>query len=227
MMRTVVDKTEFIWQPIQKQVLKRAPFIDIFDIVFSLVLIAIVLATIPLNFLSGSHAIAAVTAVTAFVGLYQLRHPTESTRPAVREAFAKRRGETVFGLQNYGPGPALYFQYFAKIGDERGVLLRPQDSPIHLSEGEFTEIEFDVESIDLMANGEIELYYSYVMEQGLREPVRLNNPSTEDSECIFKDLVEKHGDPRTINLKQVEEQLSKPSETGTETLQSMQTESNS
>lgn len=197
---------------IRERIENLAPHLDKADFGFAVILAFAIGLTVYWNKLSGAHAIAMVTAVTALAGIYQLRHPTHTVRPAVREDFQAESDTTDFGLRNCGPGPALYIQIVAKVDGNSHVRLKPQNPPIHLSEGDFVGLQYDSRTDGELwddsesaneSEKEIELFYSYVTEQGLREPVSLNLSKYEDSQCLFDEITDDDQDPRTIDLETV------------------------
>lgn len=173
--------------PIRRIVRDVAPYRDWYDWIFAVVLGIIILAGFgsfvwisPLGlsaawavFIKNSGLLVLLTAWTAMIGLYRLRHRQDKIRPSVREDFENLNGEepTDFGLRNFGPGPALYVQAAATVEQEKeeevpsGLSNRlsrflqekeetepdpvtdsqVHDSPIHLREGEFLSLVLDAE----------------------------------------------------------------------------------
>lgn len=145
-----------------------APWWDKFDTGFAVVISVILLGgyatfvdaisctglwTAFQQFIKQSGLLALLTAFTAIIALYRLRHRPNMTRPAVREDFENYDGEepTDFGLRNYGPGPALYLQAAVEIVDDESdddddrdfdpvTCLEVHEHPIHLQEGEFASL---------------------------------------------------------------------------------------
>lgn len=156
-----------LWSRLYSVKRKYAPWWDKFDTAFAIALGGILLvgyATYvdpisPAGLLSGfkrfinqSGLLGLLTAFTAIIALYRLRHRPDEARPSVREDFDNYDGKepTDFGLRNFGPGPALYLQAAVEVVDddvehvdsEYGPepCLEVHDSPIHLQEGEFASL---------------------------------------------------------------------------------------
>jgi len=148
---------------------KIAPYTDEYDVAFGAVLLVILGIGIldrfltGSDFLTGSETLALITASTAFIALYRLRHSHEKRRPTVRPDYDPPDGNTPcdFGLRNYGPGPALYVQAVLEIradeeterapewsgdGSERSPEFVPHHRPLHLDEGEFLGLFHQVEN---------------------------------------------------------------------------------
>lgn len=105
------------------------------------------------QFIRQSGLLALLTAFTAIIALYRLRHRPNKMRPTVREDFENynEEGPTDFGLRNYGPGPALYLQAAIEVVDDESAdddnsdfdpvtCLEVHEHPIHLQEGEFVSL---------------------------------------------------------------------------------------
>jgi hypothetical protein len=92
---------------------KIAPYTDEYDVAFGAVLLVILGIGIldrflnGSDFLNGSETLALITASTAFIALYRLRHSHEKRRPTARPDYDPPDGNTPcdFGLRSYGPGP--------------------------------------------------------------------------------------------------------------------------
>lgn len=161
---------------------------------------------------TSTHVVAAIATITAFVAIYQLRHPvteTQHLRPAVRQGFheLEEQNQTDFGLRNYGPGPALYLQVVTEVNGGRRNKIKPHNRPVHLSEGEFVGLIHDDRVSDKLketaANedvGEAELYYSYVSVKGEREPTNLSIEDEGDADCLFREITGDDQEPRTMKL---------------------------
>lgn len=167
---------------------------------------------------TSTHVVAAIATITAFVAIYQLRHPeteTQHLRPAVRQGFHRLEGQSQvdFGLRNYGPGPALYLQVVTEVNGGRRNEIKPHDRPVHLAEGEFVGLIHDDRVSDKLketaANGdvgEVELYYSYVSVRGEREPTNLSIEDEGDADCLFREMTADDQDPRTMELSVVRDE---------------------
>lgn len=216
-----------------------APFWDKYDWAFAVVLAGIValgyVAHVELipssgllgagaDFIRNSGVIALLTAWTAIIALYRLRHRPEKTRPAVREDFFNCASENSsdFGLRNFGPGPALYIQAVATVEtdqkQEEVLRLKVHDQPIHLREGEFVSLVQDVEHdwVSKMAKkfetnqpegnfkrnqGNeplVNLYFSYVSRSGAREPTTIS--SNRDDADLLDKINNPDEEPRKIEL---------------------------
>ncbi|WP_226006709.1 hypothetical protein [Natrinema salinisoli] len=195
-----------------------APNLDRYSIIFAI--LVFVLAISGTLLLNGSAAIALVSAVTASVAIYQLRRPDKTTRPSVRQSFTTNgSGSTDFGLQNYGPGPALYLQLEVTIASTgRSILtIGPRDPPIHLSEeefigflsneridnDEFVNLISDIENTEVKSDEMIDLYYSYVSSTGMREPEALNVKEIRDDEDILQLLKDESQNPRRMEISKI------------------------
>ena len=156
------------WDRLYSITREFAPWWDKFDTAFSVAIGAILLGgyatfvdgisctglgTAFQQFIKQSGLLAFLTAFTAIIALYRLRHRPNMTRPAVREDFEEYDGEgpTDFGLRNYGPGPALYLQAAVEVVDDESdddddsdfdpvTCLEVHEHPIHLQEGEFASL---------------------------------------------------------------------------------------
>lgn len=159
-----------------------------------------------------TYVLAVIATVTAYIAIYQLRHArggeSEPTMPAVRQDFQNQNDSksSDFGLRNYGPGPALYLQSVAKVNGETQTTLTPHQYPLHLAEGEFVGLVRDElqETLDEGTAGEVELFYSYVSVEGVREPTNLDNPEEiGDAECLFERITADNQEPRTMSLNRI------------------------
>lgn len=228
---------------IKRYIRNVAPHADLYDALFALFLGVIVLAGFAtfvetteagllkawLDFIKSSGLIALLTAWTAIIALYRLRHRPDKTRPAVREDFDDSSGgdETDFGLRNFGPGPALYVQAVVTIerdGDgelEEVGRLKPHDRPFHLREGEFAGLIFGDQKQWLEEMAEkyeiepeegvndqdqenppmINLYYSYVSHSGAREPTSIS--AERDDTNILKRIKDPKSEARSVELSRV------------------------
>lgn len=225
-----------------------APYHDNYDIIIGVVLLlgplasfVILLASSEITgfvelwgtFIENSGPITLVTAFTAFIALYRLRHRRDRIRPAVREDIenGETEGKADFGLRNFGPGPALYLQVLATVecGDEvDSVACSPVHAhPIHLPEGGFASLVQDAESnwleemaekydTDLTESNRdeehppmVNLYYSYVSQTGAREPTYVS--TKRDDEDILNDLKNMGADVRHVELSRVLEECRTPS----------------
>lgn len=183
-----------------------------------------------INFIENSGLLALLTAWTAIIGLYCLRHRPDKTRPAVREDFKNLDGEgpTDFGLRNFGPGPALYVQAVATVKQgqegiegEEVACFQVHDSPIHLREGDFASLVLDAEE-DWVSNlskkheigqskgdtdgdqgnsHQVNLYYSYVSQSGARTPTDIS--SKRDDTDVLGKIMSPNAEPRHIELSRV------------------------
>lgn len=133
------------------------------------------------RFIERSGLLALLTAFTAIIALYRLRHRPNKIRPTVREDFEDHDGDgtTDFGLRNYGPGPALYLQAAVEVVDDDSddddnsefdpvTCFEVHEHPIHLQEGEFASLvlerddcwveeaieEFGIQDLEECDNGE-------------------------------------------------------------------------
>lgn len=209
---------------IKQRIRNEAPFFDNVDaalIVGLGILIAIVaIVDSQVTFINGAYAIALVTAVSAFAVVYQMRHPRDKIRPAVRPDFELRNGGGTcdLGLRNFGPGPALYFQLEAVVGGRDEAILEPLDRPVHLPEGEFLGLfndevwksEWDsteevIETLEKSESNEpqIEFYFTFVTGSGRREPSRLEVKPHEFDENIL-DRLKSEEHPRRMTLSEIE-----------------------
>ncbi len=224
-----------------------APWWDKFDTIFTVILLGVVtvgygsfvlsrpepglakLLPAFAEFLKNSGILALLTAWTAIIALYRLRHRPNKIRPTVREDFDERDGETDFGLRNYGPGPALYIQALVTVGvkdgTEKVAHFQVHDRPLHLSEGEFMSLARDAEWgwVEEMAKeykiGEsgdgneeesrqspmVNLHFSYVSRSGAREPTHMSTEG--DNEDVFE--ISNRGDTGEGSSKSVQKS-SKP-----------------
>lgn len=218
-----------------------APFWDRYDSAFAAVLLGMIalgyatfVNTISLSgvlvawddFVRNSGLLALLTAWTAIIGLYRLRHRPEKTRPSVREDFDELEQEdgADFGLRNFGPGPALYVQAVATVEEEQDqeevTRLRVHEPPLHLREGDFASLAFhadedwvsqmsdkydidrsDEERSEQENQPTVNLYYSYVSESGARTPTNVS-PDRDDADLLDQ-LKDTETCPRCIELSQV------------------------
>lgn len=223
--------------PIRRYFRDVAPYWDRYDSAFASVLAGIILlgygtyvvsSSGPLNagteFLKNSGLIALLTAWTAIIALYRLRHRPDKTRPAVREDFKNRDGgdSTDFGLRNFGPGPALYIQAVATVEkdqeQEEVVKIQAHDRPIHLKEGDFVSLVHDseddwvsnmAEKYEISPSGGrkgdrvepepmVNLYFSYVSKSGARTPTDVR--SDRDDTDVLDEITNPTDEPRQIEL---------------------------
>lgn len=227
--------------PIRRYLRNVAPFWDKYDTRFGLVLCSIIILgyatfveTITWSglfvalsdFFENSGLLALLTAWTAMIGLYRLRHRPDKARPSVREDFKTIDGEggADFGLRNFGPGPALYIQAVATVEHEQEQVevtrFQVHDSPIHLREGEFASLVLDADDnwVSKMAekyeigqsegnDGEqenppkVNLYYSYVSQSGARTPTDVS--SKRDDSDILDKIKDPDADARCIEFSRV------------------------
>lgn len=174
-------------------------------------------------FIDHSGIIALITALTAFIALYRLRHWPDKKRPAVREDYGEK-GDTEsfdFGLRNYGPGPALYLQAVVTVEKEDTMdtvyRFTPHDTPIHLEEGEFASLlqEAEEDWLEDMLNkygseqardgnpARVNLYYSYVSQTGAREPTYVS--ASREDENILTQIKQPDSEARHIELWRLKE----------------------
>lgn len=227
--------------PIRQYFRDVAPFWDKYDSVFAGVLGGMIIVgyatfvmSSPLGlfaawttFIKNSGLLALLTAWTAIIALYRLRHRQDKTRPSVREDFNNLHGEgpTDFGLRNFGPGPALYVQAVATVEQEKEEIevdeftrFQVHESPIHLREGDFASLVLDEEDdwVNEMAekyeigqpDGDtdceqenppmVNLYYSYVSQSGVRTPGDITYKRA-DSDVLDK-IKEPNAEARHIEL---------------------------
>lgn len=229
---------------VQSQIREFAPHLDKYDVRFGitllLVLVAGFAAFVPTPSISGfigggvefmrtSGVIALITAWTAFIALYRLRHRPDKVRPTVREDFENcdNGDATDFGIRNFGPGPALYVQAVATVeqGDDAHEVIRlpVHDYPIHLREGDFASLvlkaqedwlnevaeKYGIGQSESSNNADqgsppiVNLYFSYISQSGAREPTHI--PTKRDDKDILDDLKESTTDTRHVKLSQVVE----------------------
>lgn len=193
------------------------------------------------QFIRQSGLLALLTAFTAIIALYRLRHRPDKTRPSVREDFNNydEKEPTDFGLRNFGPGPALYLQAAVEVVDDDAdndddefdpnLCYEVHDSPIHLREGEFASLvlertepwlqevanEFGVqqseESEEQHGSPVINLHYTYVSQSGAREPTALTAKRDDTHLLENDDLIKRDDDPRNIELSKVVKAVSSES----------------
>lgn len=192
---------------------RLAPYRDRWDYFFGLGLLTILILTF-LQPISDTFAVGVITAGTVFLAQYRLRHPDKEDIPIVRPAFqtSDDTESDEFGLKNYGPGPALYLQVRVVILGIGRVELEPLDRPIHLEEDEFlkfTQNSFldGPDLLDLVEKAckddQVEFYYSYVSQSGIREPLPFNNRPSRDDEVILSKLEAESDEPRRMDIKRV------------------------
>lgn len=199
---------------------KFAPYFDRFDLLIFLILVVLLGVAGRLDILSVSLVVAIATAIGVFTAIYNRRHQ-EKVTPSVRESyFAAPESDSVdFGLQNFGPGPALYLQIL--VTDEHNETLfevKPRERPLHLKEGDAVgflcdgvapcdEFKAIIEQPNrLGADDMIHIHFSYFSERGVREPHELNGVADTQDECIFDDLLELEGPPRRMEVSEIREQ---------------------
>lgn len=238
-LRSLLEKA---LEPIRRHFREVAPFCDKYDLGFAGILGVIVILgyatymetpslsglvnTWP-DFIGNSGLLALLTAWTAIIGLYRLRHRPDKNRPSVREDFNNLDGEgpTDFGLRNFGPESALYVQAVATVeqkqeGTEEEEVARFQvhDSPIHLREGDFASLVLDVEEdwvsemtekydtsqpegdYDCERNTwpKVNFYFSYVSQSGARTPIGISTDRPDDD--ILDKLKDDYDETRRIEL---------------------------
>lgn len=192
-----------------------APYRDKWDYIFGGGLLAILGLTLFLP-ISATFAVGVITAGTVFLAQYRLRHPNKEDIPTVRPAFQSTENteSDEFGLQNYGPGPALYLQVRAVVLGVGSVELEPLERPVHLDEGKF--LKFSQNSsldgpnlLDLVEEAgecdQVEFYYSYVSQTGMREPMPFNNRLSRDDEEILSELEAESDKPRRMDVKRIQQ----------------------
>jgi hypothetical protein len=230
--------------PIGRYFRKVAPFWDKYDTVFTAVLSGIIIlgyATfveqISLSglfaawapFIENSGILVLLTAWTAIIGLYRLRHRPDKTRAAVHEDFRSldQEGAIDFGLRNFGPGPALYLQALITVEQEQEQVevarFQVHDPPIHLREGDFaslvsaTEDDWVSEMAQKYKIGQskekgdrnqgtpprVNLYYSYVSQSGARTPTDIT--SERDDTDLLDRIKDPDVDARRIELSRIVE----------------------
>lgn len=146
------------------------------------------------------------SAIIAFVAVYRLRRPQDAYVPAVRPAFENTEidSQQEFGLKNFGPGAALYFQLKIVVEETEETVFEfpPSNPPLHLPEGELLGVIYD----DRLPNGRLleriqdgegtlEFHYSYVSASGVREPVHVK---ADDDENILSELDSRS--PRKVEI---------------------------
>lgn len=208
---------------------RKAPQWDTVDWI-TLMILGVIVAVGGLRLVSPSpslptpgHSLALLTAGSVFYAQYRLRHPNKGHVPAVRPEYKNpySTDETGYGLKNYGPGPALYLQIKAKVSDgDKAVLLRPHDQPTHLEEGKFLSLTDDnqrgnnrtlVPLIEGAESGsELQFYYSYISQEGIREPLGAKKLTEQDDDDILSELPiskDMSEDARSIEIEQIRQHL--------------------
>ena len=209
---------------IRRVVRRFAPYSDILDyIVVSAVIILLVggwYFSQEVPGLQTDHIIWIIASISGLAAYYQMRHSDLRLPPTVRPAF-EWDGEAQavdFGLKNYGQGPALEFQLVVDIGGSTVLELPPGKVPLQIEEdsvlGLFKSNRIPAEktlNIEHLAEypdeTEIEFYYSFTSDQGVREPTHHNG--IRDSETYYKNyLVKKnHRNPRSVTVGEVRRRL--------------------
>jgi hypothetical protein len=187
--------------------------------------VAMVLVAVALDFFTSeilvpgrsypvaTYLVASIAAVSAWVAIYELRHPDGPTPPDVRQDFRTNDdGECLdFGLRNYGAGPALYIQFVAQVDGEDSVCLGPLDRPIHLNEGEFVGlVNDDRPDRNLFENKDgkrVKLYCAYVSVEGVRGPRKLDVPDDDPEKDVLDELTEYHPMPQGMPMDTIRAEL--------------------
>lgn len=190
-----------------------APYRDKWDYIFGIGFLVILSSTFFLD-ISDTFAVGVITAGTVFLAQYRLRHPNKEDIATVRPAFQSEEDAEPdeFGLKNYGPGVALYLQVRVVVSDVGRIDLKPLDRPVHLEEGEFLKFSPNspLDGSDLISLVEeagkcdqVEFYYSYVSQSGVREPIPFNNQLSRDDEEILSELETEADKPRRMDVKRI------------------------
>ena len=193
-----------------------APRHDKYDLLLGAMLSGLALGAIILSsvfeVVTLRQGLVVIATVSAFAAIYQLRH-SNATPPAVRQDFDNcDDGDSCdFGLRNFGPGPALYIQLIAKLEGEPVVELKPHQRPVHLPEGDFLGLLHDERlkldnrlEIPEATNLDVELYYSYLSVDGVREPPALDDQK-KDAGFYKAELTADDRTPRTMALDRIRE----------------------
>jgi hypothetical protein len=197
-----------MWKP--PIIRNAAPFLDEYDVAFGVVLVTILLLGAG-EYIGQGTVLSLITAITAFIALYRLRHQPDKDRPTVREDFEKSETspDLDFGFRNFGPGPAFNLQIVAAIEQEnddgeQAMSKRiwenePHEQPVHLEEGDFWSFISDTEENWLSdaireytpAEEEsgnplmVKFYYTYTTHSGARVPTDLQT-DRDDEEILDK-----------------------------------------
>jgi hypothetical protein len=162
----------------------------------------------------ATYAVAFIGALTAWRAIYKMRHPDRPAPPDVRQDFELSEPSKVrdFGFRNFGPGPAIYIQFVARVDGEERVTLGPLERPIHLPEGEFVGIVDDRRVTgDLFKEnenqGEVELYCAYGSVEGIRGPRNLDVPDDAPEKYLLDDLTELHPQPQHMRIERIRSEL--------------------
>lgn len=162
-------------------------------------------------------AVAIFTALYTFVASNQMRQETRTHTANVRRDYktAPETGTPLFGLRNFGPGPALYLRVYATVVEkideeddeeevvEKKVILEEDDPPMNLEEGEFLPVLDDAfPTLDPEYDDrEMRLYYSFVSRNGTETPEHQSEPRSKSHEELAKDS----SNPRSIKLGKLRE----------------------
>lgn len=159
--------------------------------------------------------VAIFTALYAFIASNQMRQETRTHTANVRKSYNTdpKTEELDFGLENFGPGPALYLRVYSTVVEkmdegekeivEKKVILEEDDPPLSLEEGEFLSVmDDDFPTLHPEYDDrELKLYYSYVSRSSTETPEHQHEPRKKS----HKDLAEDPSDPRSIKLEKLRE----------------------
>lgn len=169
-------------------------------------------------------AVAVFTALYAFIASNQMRQESRTHTANVRRDY-KYDSETdsyIFGLRNFGPGPALYLRVYATVVEEtekdeeetvvaQKPFLEEDDPPMNLEEGEFLPLvddgflrvaDDDFPPLEPQNDGlEMRLYYSFVSRNGVETPEQQHKPREKSHRVLKNDSPE----PRSIDLSNLRE----------------------
>lgn len=187
------------------------------DILILVVLVGSVGAAVKIPQVTGTMAIAFVTAISVWFAGYRVRRLGSGTPrrvPPVRQRFCRGSdgGLEELALKNYGDDDAFYIQVeLTDSDDERlGKPLLPDKPPLHIESSESILLADGTQ--DGLLNevppktDEVRLYYSFVGPTGQREPEVLERQDQrEDEELIGK--MYSVEEARTVRTEDVSEVL--------------------